>query len=1117
MKSPSHHGRAKPLTWIYFTFLSIRHFLCLITLASTLNAQSLTEQDCTIQLQDTGEKILNWTGHVGRTYFIQSSPDLIDWSWAPNIEAGENRPMSYEVDGPTNAGFYRLQYTDLTAPNLEAADFDGDGLSNLAEITQRPRPTAATRNQSLQATSLQSSSALPVQNGTRPISSKSTRATLSASIQTNPLKTDTDGDGLTDKWEEDHQLDPTDDGSNNPNSGPNGDPDQDDLDNLSEIQNGTDPMNQDTDGDGASDSDDYHSAPLVWPMIWTHSFIEAWASKSTSFFREFEPTIPSGDSTPIVRWYMQKEYSYLDEQSTSFPTSYYDSWKVTYRVDPDSREVTSWVTREPREQGQEQWLDFNNGNWYLESQSHHEVTKTRVFDESIDHATLRTIGITGVQTWRAETNLSDEFTTAMLLEDLGERFDELQRERARDPWNFGGSGITGITSFISRSEEKALKMKCDYAMEPPARPASSDVRIAWLEVSEPNPYRGDIAIDDDPRPPVVKLYQEFFTAARLVQFNRPIDSSQPAFPKTTVHTLSPDQNQEMKVIPLACELKLDHRLGTLVANQQTGDAMAAAPDWAASSNGTLEWSISGTLGNRPPANASPQNTDVLWDEFNVPIRLEVIEGAENIRLAARSDAGNGSESFTPVTLPIADLREYPSGFVLQSTGPGRVVIRASLVTKHGLRIVSTTEGLMGLLDLDVDSDNSGEIDGSLAEDEMEADPAQPGKLLVYTPSSGDAPGSPESWVKMSLKTISLRASDKVQFNYDDDQMTVWNSRPDQNPPADQRVVGRGVYTLAELGIVPGTPKTFYISPGQECSGRQLISVHIIAANANNGTSSDEVAMNFVPVEVKMVKKGETTAPEDGLIVKKTDTVRYRLSPGLPDAPLLLEDKIQWHWRILKWDGTYGNWTAYTNGKGHTFTAQPQDAGIYEVKATMEGQDFFLKRAKDDSHSAKKKDENECFGVVDQDWQINVRNQAKANLGSVAYAFAVANDNVDEDQYKCNLFVGHKATDGGAIVPKINGNNPFNTYYPIANQWAGTQVVNIPGWVLLPANTYPQPGYVVARGVAGGTGHTGIVDYDGAWIGAGTFNVNRNADLRNDISLRSGTTTYQPARFHKYTP
>lgn len=280
---------------------------------------------------------------------------------------------------------------------------------------------------------------------------------------------------------------------------------------------------------------------------------------------------------------------------------------------------------------------------------------------------------------------------------------------------------------------------------------------------------------------------------------------------------------------------------------------------------------------------------------------------------------------------------------------------------------------------------------------------------------------------------------------------------------------------------------------------------------------EEKTVNLLPVDIKVVKEGEAAALEDGLVVKKTDTVRYRLSPGLPDAPLLLEDKIQWHWRILKWDGTYSGWTAYENGQGYTFTAQPEDAGIYEVKATMDGQDFFLKRSKDDPHSAKKKDENECFGVVDEQWQINVRNQAKANLGSVAYAFAVANENVGKKEYKCNLFVGHKATNGGAIVPKINGRNPFSKYYPIANQWAGTQVANIPGWILLSVNTYPQPGYVVARGAPGGIGHTGIVDYDGAWIGAGTFNVNRKADLRNDISLRSGTSTYQPARFHKYTP
>jgi hypothetical protein len=208
-------------------------------------------------------------------------------------------------------------------------------------------------------------------------------------------------------------------------------------------------------------------------------------------------------------------------------------------------------------------------------------------------------------------------------------------------------------------------------------------------------------------------------------------------------------------------------------------------------------------------------------------------------------------------------------------------------------------------------------------------------------------------------------------------------------------------------------------------------------NSNTLAPLEYQQLPIIPVEVAVVKEGEPAAPEDGLVVKKSDTVRYRLSPGLPDTPLMFEDKVQWHWRILKWDGTYGNWTAYTNGKGHTFTAQPQDAGIYEVKASVEGQDYFLKRAKDDPHSAKKKDENECFGVVDEQWQINVRNQAKVNLGSVAYAKLASNGNFEAGDNKCNLFVAHKATDAGAIVPKINGTPVLGgvllTSYPSANQ------------------------------------------------------------------------------------
>ena len=273
-------------------------------------------------------------------------------------------------------------------------------------------------------------------------------------------------------------------------------------------------------------------------------------------------------------------------------------------------------------------------------------------------------------------------------------------------------------------------------------------------------------------------------------------------------------------------------------------------------------------------------------------------------------------------------------------------------------------------------------------------------------------------------------------------------------------------------------------------------------------------IHLLPVELRVLKEGTAAAPEDGLVVKKTDTVRYRLSPGLPDSPVLLEDEIQWYWRILKWDGSYEAWEPFQDGQGHTFTAQPKDAGVYEVKATIDGQDFFFKRQKDDSHSAKKKDENDCFGVVDRQWQIDVRDEAKRNLGSTAYAYKKKNGNVGKNEWKCNLFVGHKASDAGATVPFVNG-RVIRRYYPIANQWAGIDRPSIANWSLLPRETYPQPGWVVSRGAPGGIGHVGILGYDGAWISAGKDKVHRRCDLRPAISLRTSGSTYQPARTNKY--
>ena len=121
--------------------------LLLIIPAFPLTAQPPgIDQSSELLVVPAGDKFLRWHGHIGRGYFVQvsdTSNPLAKWTWAPIIESGNNEEISYEVDGTADKGFFRLKYTDqLAGPNetLETAYFDGDGLSNIAEISGTYKP-----------------------------------------------------------------------------------------------------------------------------------------------------------------------------------------------------------------------------------------------------------------------------------------------------------------------------------------------------------------------------------------------------------------------------------------------------------------------------------------------------------------------------------------------------------------------------------------------------------------------------------------------------------------------------------------------------------------------------------------------------------------------------------------------------------------------------------------------------------------------------------------------------------------------------------------------------------------------------------------------------------------
>ncbi len=146
---------------------------------------------------------------------------------------------------------------------------------------------------------------------------------------------------------------------------------------------------------------------------------------------------------------------------------------------------------------------------------------------------------------------------------------------------------------------------------------------------------------------------------------------------------------------------------------------------------------------------------------------------------------------------------------------------------------------------------------------------------------------------------------------------------------------------------------------------------------------------------------------------------------------------------------------------------------------------------------------DAIGVTDTAIQIAIKRSAAINLGSSAYDKNTNHPpSFPSGTNKCNLFVADKCNDAGATVPWLNGNNPFKPYPPTANQWAGIDPITIPKWTLLPANTPPQPGFVVADPDSVGSGHCGILDYDGVGIGAGvTYHVSKYYPFFPDSSQR----------------
>jgi hypothetical protein len=320
--------------------------------------------------------------------------------------------------------------------------------------------------------------------------------------------------------------------------------------------------------------------------------------------------------------------------------------------------------------------------------------------------------------------------------------------------------------------------------------------------------------------------------------------------------------------------------------------------------------------------------------------------------------------------------------------------------------------------------------------------------------------------------------------------------------------------------------------------------------------------DLMPVDVNVYKKDEIPDP-NGVLVKKGDTVVYELTGTSESQTSLPAASTTWEYQQLKGDGSFDSWETF-GGSGPSIENTESHAGIFKIRvklATGTGTTYLDYTRKADAKFATNSSglyneelragRPDFVGVARGDVHFKIAKEARSKLGSTAWAKNTAIDIIPGQSapagaFKCNVFDYHIGNPVGAKIPWL-----WRTQYiPRAHEWDDVSW-SIPDtrqdWYIdhpddpwpppsppdragqTPAPPYinpaseewtqdsaPEPGFVVSNAnhrydlgpLDFGNGHCGILDYDGAWISAGTANVNKSVHV-------SYGDDYKPAHFRSY--
>lgn len=246
----------------------------------------------------------------------------------------------------------------------------------------------------------------------------------------------------------------------------------------------------------------------------------------------------------------------------------------------------------------------------------------------------------------------------------------------------------------------------------------------------------------------------------------------------------------------------------------------------------------------------------------------------------------------------------------------------------------------------------------------------------------------------------------------------------------------------------------------------------------------------------------------------------KFNEWLPDAT------FEWQARRVMLDGNFEAWTALgPNGAPYHLPEQTvyvNNEGCYQLqlavilpdttKIEMPYTRRWNARSIIDSHGtialSGQVGKPDYFGVANDSIAMDIRNRAKAWLGSTQYsvdAQMITNPNPPTGLWnpstlgasKCNIFVNHVSNYVGNFTPYWVRHLIFCAA-PLARQdWFTDPSANVDlntyGWPFCATGRFPSPGMAISTdhgGTGTGSGHVGILDYDGSWINAGKKSVNK---------------------------